>query len=179
MVRHTYNERESIDSFYFFELKGNYKHLDDSNCEDTFQTDKRNKELSFIMRCEPFFKKLYKPTTDWDYFVTCTLLKGYEHTTINKTELQIILEKHREWLHTKGESGERADLSNADLVGYDLSEADLSEANLSGANLNYSKLRNTNLSKADLTRASLNCSDLKEANLMNANLQEVDFLGAS
>jgi uncharacterized protein YjbI with pentapeptide repeats len=46
-----------------------------------------------------------------------------------------ILEKHRSWVESDGETGTRADLSRADLSWTDLRYVDLSEAELREANL--------------------------------------------
>ena len=67
--------------------------------------------------------------------------------------IELILEKHKEWLKTNGRSGEEAD-----LIGADLREANLIGANLIGA---------------DLSRA-----DLREADLRGAYFRGADFRGA-
>lgn len=58
---------------------------------------------------------------------------------MNNKELQVILDKHKLWLHTDGKDGARANLSKADLYEANLSKADLYGANLSEAILNNIK----------------------------------------
>ena len=89
-------------------------------------------------------------------------------------ELKIILEKHKEWIETVGEGGERASLWRADLQW-----ADLREADLQGADLREADLRRTNLQEADLRGAYLQEADLHGANLRGANLRRADFQGAN
>ena len=59
---------------------------------------------------------------------------------ISQEELKQILEKHKIYMTTLGEEGERAYLSRADLSG-----ADLRGADLEGTNLNWANLSETNL----------------------------------
>ena len=81
-------------------------------------------------------------------------------------EIQIILNKHVEWLTER--TGERAILKEANLKG----------ANLEGADLEGADLRWVNLDEANLRGANLRGVDLDEANLRGANLRGVDLLGA-
>ena len=73
------------------------------------------------------------------------------------TELQEILDKHKEWLNYE-KGGECANLSGADLRG-----ADLRYADLRGADLRYADLRYADLRGADLRCASLIGADLRGA----------------
>ena len=54
---------------------------------------------------------------------------------MNKEDIELILKKHKEWILTSGEKGERADLREADLRKADLGGADLGWADLRGADL--------------------------------------------
>ena len=54
---------------------------------------------------------------------------------MNKEDIELILKKHKEWILTSGEKGERADLREADLRKADLGGADLGWADLGGADL--------------------------------------------
>ena len=63
---------------------------------------------------------------------------------VSKKELDIILERHIEWL-ADSTKGERADLRSADLRSANLSYADLRAADLRSANLSYTDLRSANL----------------------------------
>ena len=73
--------------------------------------------------------------------------------TIEKEELQEILEQHKLWLSSDGKEGKRADFRGADLRFADFRGADLSSANLHSANLH-----SANLSYADLRFADLDYS---------------------
>lgn len=64
--------------------------------------------------------------------------------------IELVLEKHKEWLKTNGRSGEEANLIEANLRG-----ADLIEADLIGANLIVADLRGADFRGADLRGAYL------------------------
>jgi uncharacterized protein YjbI with pentapeptide repeats len=92
-----------------------------------------------------------------------------------------VLLAHGEWLSSKGERGERAELKNAILQQADLHDANLERADLSGARLSVTDLMRTNLTGADLRGADLWMSDMKDAilegtDLRGANLSEVTNL---
>ena len=93
---------------------------------------------------------------------------------MNKDKLQDMLDRHIEWLESRGENGEKANLSGANL-----SKANLSGANLSGANLSKADLRWANLSGANLSGANLSGANLSEANLRWANLRWANLSGAN
>jgi nucleoid DNA-binding protein len=127
------------------------------------------------------------------------------HTgAINSKDLKKILDDHRRWLASEGESGEKANLigarlvradlyglrlsrinfQGADLRGADLSEADLYEANLEDAKLNdaileWASLDGASLKRADLQGADLRWANLEGTNLTGANLRLADFEGAN
>ena len=106
-----------------------------------------------------------------------------EARKMERQKLNEILKKHKLWLSSGGEEGERANLSNADLRNANLSGADLRNANLSGADLMVANLRNANLSGADLSgadlrNANLRGADLRGADLRNANLRNANLSGA-
>lgn len=98
-------------------------------------------------------------------------------------ELQKIVQLHKEWLLSEGESGlqavlENADLRQAELSGIDLSYAVLTASNLERANLSGSKLVSADLRKCGLAYANLRHSDLSHANLSCARAQGADFTEA-
>ena len=100
--------------------------------------------------------------------------------TYTKVELDIILEKHHNWV-CGNNGGERANLSRANLSGANLSRADLSGANLSradlsGANLSRADLSRANLSGANLSRADLSRADLSRADLSKTILEGINWL---
>jgi uncharacterized protein YjbI with pentapeptide repeats len=90
-------------------------------------------------------------------------------------ELAEILDQHKIWVETGGESGAKADLSganlsHADLTGVNLEGALLQRANLSAADLSMANLRGASLVQANLRNANLLGTELRGANLMGANL---------
>jgi uncharacterized protein YjbI with pentapeptide repeats len=85
-----------------------------------------------------------------------------------------VLLKHREWLDSHGETGERADFSGAHLDG-----VDLTDANLEDAWLNKTTLKNADLLLANFQRASLIQANLQGANLLGTRFQEADLQGAT
>ncbi|NLL64081.1 MAG: pentapeptide repeat-containing protein [Ruminococcaceae bacterium] len=95
--------------------------------------------------------------------------------TFTKQELDQILDKHKLWLSSNGEEGERADLRCADLRYANLRCADLSYADLRHADLHSADLSYANLSSADLHYANLSSADLHYANLSYANLHYADL----
>lgn len=106
---------------------------------------------------------------------------------MNKFELKEILNKHKQWIESNGELGERADLGDVNLRKANLRGVDLKHSDLRGADLRYSKLIGADLRGADLRGADLRKSilrgailrgaDLRGANLMGADLRGVDLTG--
>ncbi|HEV2289329.1 MAG TPA: pentapeptide repeat-containing protein [Candidatus Acidoferrales bacterium] len=89
-------------------------------------------------------------------------------------ELDEIVEEHRAWVESRGESGRKADLTGANFEG-----ADLMGAPLQGANLMRANLKGADLLLADLRGACLIEADLSEANLVSTNLRGASLLGAN
>src|SRR5579863_479894 len=89
-------------------------------------------------------------------------------------ELDEIVEDHRAWVESRGESGRKADLAGANFEG-----ADLMGAPLQGANLLRANLKGADLLLADLRGACLIEADLSEANLVSTNLRGASLLGAN
>jgi uncharacterized protein YjbI with pentapeptide repeats len=92
---------------------------------------------------------------------------------ISLIDLAEVLDQHKLWVETGGESGAKADLcgvnlANADLTGVNLQGAYLQKANLCGADLSMANLRGANLVHADLRNATLLGTELHGANLMGA-----------
>ncbi len=100
---------------------------------------------------------------------------------ITGERLANILEEHGKWVESRGETGERADLSRADLDGADLPGVNLQwaflrKANLSGADLLLADLQGACLMQANLQGANLLGTELREANLQGATLDGVTGL---
>ena len=95
--------------------------------------------------------------------------------SISLLDLAEILDQHKIWVETGGESGVKADLcgvnlSHSDLTGVNLEGAFIQRANLIGADLSMANLRGASLVQADLREANLLGTELRGANLMGANL---------
>lgn len=102
-------------------------------------------------------------------------------STLPVLELAEILDQHREWVESGGDSGRRADLcgailENADLTGVNLQGASLHKANLRGADLSMANLQGASLIQANLEEANLLGTELSGANLMGASLLGADGL---
>src|SRR5580700_558656 len=79
-----------------------------------------------------------------------------------KVDLEIVLEQHRDWVKSLGETGRQADLSRLNLEGADLREANLQGAGLEGATgLLAAELAGTNLTFAKLPAEVATAEDLK------------------
>ena len=103
---------------------------------------------------------------------------------VTATELEELLGQHREWLESKGHTGERASfhralLPDAHLRGADFCQAILQGAELQNANLYRADLNQANLQGTSLQRCRLREATLEGAQLMEANLQEADLQGAN
>src|SRR5712692_10650919 len=83
-----------------------------------------------------------------------------DSTAISLLDLAEILDQHKIWVESGGESGLKAD-----LCGVNLAKADLTGVNLQGAHLHR-----MNLAGADLSMANLRGASLVRSNLQNANL---------
>src|SRR5215472_2679271 len=100
---------------------------------------------------------------------------------ISLIDLAEILDQHKQWAESGGETGERADLtgvnlSKADLTGVNLQAAVLHRVNLAGADLSMANLRGASLVRANLQSANLLGTELRGANLMGANVYGADGL---
>jgi uncharacterized protein YjbI with pentapeptide repeats len=100
---------------------------------------------------------------------------------ISLLELAEILDQHKQWVESGGESGIKADLcginlAKADLTGVNLQGAHLHRVNLEGADLSMANLRGASLVRANLQNANLLGTELRGANLMGANLYGADGL---
>jgi uncharacterized protein YjbI with pentapeptide repeats len=89
-------------------------------------------------------------------------------------ELAEVLDQHKLWVESGGESGRRAELS-----GVNLAKADLTGANLQGAVLDKAKLESADLSMANLRGASLIQADLRNAILLGTDLRGANLMGAT
>jgi uncharacterized protein YjbI with pentapeptide repeats len=100
---------------------------------------------------------------------------------VSLIELAQILDEHKLWVESGGDSGVKADLSGvnlagADLTGVNLQGALLTKANLTGADLSMANLRGANLVHADLRNTTLLGTELRGANLMGATLYGAEGL---
>ena len=100
---------------------------------------------------------------------------------MDSKKLESILERHVEWIQTRGRIGSRAIIQGKDLTGFCLSRATLNKADLSGCkllNLLRASLQDANLSFTELTGACLDYAWLKGADLKFANLRGASLYGA-
>jgi len=100
---------------------------------------------------------------------------------ISLLELAEVLDQHKQWVESGGESGVKADLcgvnlAKADLTGVNLQGAHLHRVNLESADLSMANLRGASLVRANLQNANLLGTELRGANLMGANLYGADGL---
>lgn len=100
---------------------------------------------------------------------------------ISLLDLAEVLDQHKTWVESGGESGAKADLctvnlTNADLTGVNLQGALLNKANLRGADLSLANLRGASLVQADLRDTNLLGTELRGANLMGATLYGAEGL---
>jgi uncharacterized protein YjbI with pentapeptide repeats len=93
---------------------------------------------------------------------------------ISMLELAEILDQHKIWVESGGESGIKAD-----LCGINLEKADLTGVNLQGAHLHRMNLAGADLSMANLRGASLVRSNLQNANLLGTELRGSNLMGAN
>src|SRR6266498_3025516 len=89
--------------------------------------------------------------------------KDASQNTHNLSDLEEILQKHRQWIESLKKSGTQADLSKTSLFKANLSNANLSDANLSNANLVDANPSNAKLTGADLSYAILFGTNLNGA----------------
>jgi len=106
---------------------------------------------------------------------------GEESIGISLLDLAEILDQHKIWVESGGETGAKADLSGinlskADLTGVNLQGAHLHRTNLVGADLSMANLRGASLVRADMRNANLLGTELRGANLMGANAYGADGL---
>ena len=73
---------------------------------------------------------------------------------LDKT-LRELLDNHKKWVESNGESGERLDLSDAYLSGVDFYCADLSKADFYGTNFRHAHFRLAYLTGVDLRGATI------------------------
>ena len=100
------------------------------------------------------------------------------HNTRNLSDLEEILQQHRQWTESGGKSGTRADLRDANLASADLTGADLASANLRRANLTSANLASVNMAGTDLTGADLASAKMASANLIGSELTGANLIGA-
>ena len=102
-------------------------------------------------------------------------------SSVSLLELAQLLDEHKLWVESGGDSGVKADLSGvnlagADLTGVNLQGATLTKANLTGADLSMANLRGANLVHADMRNTTLLGTELRGANLMGATLYGAEGL---
>src|SRR6202049_510645 len=104
-----------------------------------------------------------------------------ESRGITLLDLAEVLDQHKIWVESGGESGTKADLcgvnlAHADLTGVNLQAAFLNKANFRGADLSLANLRGASLVQADLRDTNLLGTELRGANLMGATLYGAEGL---
>src|SRR5437899_5671813 len=104
-----------------------------------------------------------------------------DSAAISLIELAEILDQHKIWAESGGESGAKADLcgvnlAKADLTGVNLQGAHLHRMNLAGADLSMANLRGASLVRSNMQNANLLGTELRGANLMGANLYGAEGL---
>src|ERR1700730_15579028 len=104
-----------------------------------------------------------------------------ESRGITLLDLAELLDQHKIWVESGGESGIKADLcggtlAHADLTGVNLQAAFLNKANFRGADLSLANLRGASLVQADLRDTNLLGTELRGANLMGATLYGAEGL---
>jgi len=100
---------------------------------------------------------------------------------ISLIDLAEMLDQHKQWVESGGESGARADLTGvnlakADLTGVNLQGSILHRVNMAGADLSMANLRGASLVRANLQNSNLLGTELRGANLMGANVYGADGL---
>src|SRR6266849_5180307 len=101
------------------------------------------------------------------------LSNGGDSIGISLLDLAEILDQHKMWVESGGESGVKAD-----LCGVNLANADLTGVNLQGAHLHRMNLAGADLSMANLRGGSLVRSNLQNANLLGTELRGANLYGA-
>src|SRR2546425_10272636 len=109
------------------------------------------------------------------------VLSGGDSIGISLLDLAEILDQHKIWVESGGESGVKADLcgvnlAKADLTGVNLQGAHLHRMNLAGADLSMANLRGASLVRSNMQNANLLGTELRGANLMGANLYGAEGL---
>jgi uncharacterized protein YjbI with pentapeptide repeats len=109
------------------------------------------------------------------------LSNGGDAIGISLLDLAEILDQHKMWVESGGESGVKADLcgvnlAKADLTGVNLQGAHLHRMNLAGADLSMANLRGASLVRSNLQNVNLLGTELRGANLMGANLYGAEGL---
>src|SRR5258708_7036093 len=104
-----------------------------------------------------------------------------ESRGITLLDLAEVLDQHKIWVESGGESGTKADLcgvnlAHADLTGVNLQGAFLTKANLRGADVSLGNHRGASLVQADLRDTNLLGTELRGANLMGATLYGAEGL---
>ena len=97
-----------------------------------------------------------------------------ESRGITLLDLAEVLDQHKIWVESGGESGTKADLGSVNLA-----HADLTGVNLQGAVLNKANFRGADLSLANLRGASLVQADLRDTNLLGTELRGANLMGAT
>ncbi len=97
-----------------------------------------------------------------------------ESRGITLLDLAEVLDQHKIWVESGGESG-----TKADLCGVNLAHADLTGVNLQGAFLNKANFRGADLSLGNLRGASLVQADLRDTNLLGTELRGANLMGAT
>src|ERR1700693_715389 len=121
------------------------------------------------------------PSEESDAYPFDLTSEAIQPSSIPLIELAQILDEHKMWVESGGESGVKAaltgaNLAGADLTGVNLQDAILTKTNLAGADLSMANLRGANLVHADLRETILLGTELRGASLMGATLYGAEGL---
>ena len=98
---------------------------------------------------------------------------------MDRSEFEQVIKEHEEWLRTKGESGQKADLSPYKGISYWTADNRLIWLNEKAIDFEGINLQNVDLSKAILSGVSLQDANLSEVIFNEADLRGVNFIGAN
>src|SRR6266705_2914711 len=102
------------------------------------------------------------------------VFSGRVSIAISRIDLAEILDQHKQWVESGGESGVKAD-----LCGVNLAKADLTGVNLQGAHLHRTNLAGADLSMENLSGASLVRTNRQSSNLLGTELRGANLMGAN
>ncbi|WP_427108144.1 pentapeptide repeat-containing protein [Lysinibacillus xylanilyticus] len=99
-----------------------------------------------------------------------------------KTDIReniVQLEKHRLWIETIGEQGEKLGIDEIDMRNVDLSQYPLDQANITDCNFDGMDLINKDISSSLLCSSTFISANLEGADFCKSNVSYVDFTNAN